>query len=105
MKAFEVYVNGERVCTAGIGPDGVLSAILSWVGSGRRGGPDGHLDFSVGGLDSRTDEYVRWAVPELRVGDEVSVLVVEAEQVDPEQERERSDRSGADGAGDPERAD
>jgi len=31
MRAFEVYINGERACLAGIGDDGVLTAIVSWV--------------------------------------------------------------------------
>jgi hypothetical protein len=31
MIAFEVFVNGKRVCTAGVGEYGVMSSILSLV--------------------------------------------------------------------------
>jgi hypothetical protein len=31
MRAFEVHVNGQRACIAGIGDDGVLTAIVSWA--------------------------------------------------------------------------
>ncbi len=94
MKAFVVRVNGKRLCTAGIGPDGVLSAIVNWVGGGARRTAEGHFGFHVGGLDSRTDEHVGWQTPELRVGDKVTVEIVEAEHVDPEAERHAADRSG-----------
>ena len=33
MLAFEIHVNGKRLCTAGIGEFGVLAANLIWVGS------------------------------------------------------------------------
>jgi hypothetical protein len=98
MKAFRALTNGREVCTAGVGSDGVLSANVTWVGSVRRGDAEGHLHFDVGGLDSRTGEPVRWAVPELRVGDEVSVLVVESDQVDPAQERYSAGLRGCLGA-------
>ena len=57
MKALEVFINGHRVCLAGVGDDGVLNAIVNWVG-----GPDRDQDFflQVGGLDSRADEHLRW---------------------------------------------
>jgi hypothetical protein len=32
VKAFEVFVNGHRLCRAGIGDDGVPSVVLHWVG-------------------------------------------------------------------------
>jgi hypothetical protein len=83
VKAFVVLVNGERLCTAGIGGNGVLTTIVSWVGRGRRG----HFHMHVGGLDSRTDQHIRWEVPAVRVGDEITVRVVEAGAVDPPAER------------------
>jgi hypothetical protein len=86
MKAFRVFINAQVVCTAGVGGDGVLSASVSWIGA-ERGDAEGRMLLYVGGLDRRTNEHVRWAVPNLRVGDEVSVLVVESEQVDPAHDR------------------
>ena len=35
MIAFEVHRNGEKLCTAGVS-DGVLTAILTWVGGKKR---------------------------------------------------------------------
>jgi hypothetical protein len=88
MKAFRIFVNGEQVCTAGIGPNGVLVTCVNWVGHNT----EGHLDFRVGGLDSRTDEHADWSVPPIRVGDEVSILVVETDEVDPEAKRHKAQR-------------
>jgi hypothetical protein len=31
MTAFEVHLNGKSLCTAGIGEDGVLTALATWV--------------------------------------------------------------------------
>lgn len=31
MRAFEVWLNGKKLCLAGIGDDGVLSVIANWV--------------------------------------------------------------------------
>jgi hypothetical protein len=36
MRAFEVYLNGKRLCTAGIGDDGVMNTMIDHViGDGR----------------------------------------------------------------------
>jgi hypothetical protein len=94
VKAFVVRVNGKRLCTAGVGPDGVLTAIVNWVGGGPRRDAEGDIGFHVGGLDSRTGEHLNYTTPRLRVGDKVSVEIVEAEVVDPEARRYVPDRSG-----------
>jgi len=90
VKAFVVSVNGRKVCTAGIGPDGVLSTILHWVGGGPRRPPEGTFGFRVGGLDSRTNEHVDWDTPAVNVGDLICIHIVETEDVDPECRRESS---------------
>jgi hypothetical protein len=97
MKAFAVFVNGQQVCTAGIGPDGVLTAILDWVGGGPRQTPEGLFGLHVGGLDSQTDEHVDWSVPEVGVGDEVTIRIVETEDIDPEARRRKADRQQGEG--------
>jgi hypothetical protein len=80
MIAFVVSVNGQRVGTIGIGDSGVLSTIMSW--SGRTGEP-GDLRLSIGGLDTHTDEHVRWPdPPEIKVGDTITIQVVETDTVD-----------------------
>jgi hypothetical protein len=87
MKAFVVFVNGERLCTAGIGDNGVLSAIVNWVG---RSDEAGDLSMLLGGLDSNSDETVTYPTPSLRVGDEVSILIVDTDHVDPPERRSRN---------------
>ena len=85
MIAFVVSVNGQRVCTIGVGDSGVLGAHVSWSGLQ---GDTGHLDLGLGGLDSNTDEHIRWPdPPEIKVGDTVTVQVIETDTVDRPTER------------------
>ena len=94
LKAFVVSVNGRPLCTAGIGPHGVLTANVYWVGGGSQRMAEGHFGFHVGGLDSRSGEHVNWETPELKVGDKVTVEIIETEQADPEATRFVPDLSG-----------
>jgi len=59
MTAFEIHLNGHKVCTAGIGEPGVLGAHVSWA---RREGNQlaEELILHVGGLINSTREHVRW---------------------------------------------
>ena len=75
MIAFKVNVNGRPVCTAGIGANGVLTATLTWVG---RGG-EGHFRLHAGGLNSATNEHLTFPAPEICLGDEITVRVIEAD--------------------------
>jgi hypothetical protein len=84
MKAFKVQVNGKRICAAGIGTNGVLSAMTNFVGSpGRRG----DLFLDVSGLFSETDEHAIWAHLKLKVEDRIVLKVVETDSVDKPRER------------------
>ena len=94
MKAFIVRVNGKRLCTAGVGPDGVLTTIVNWVGGGQRGELEGNFGFHVGGLDSRTGEHLNYDTPQLRLGDKISVELVETDKIDPEAKRYVAELSG-----------
>src|SRR5258708_29762698 len=86
MRAFEVSVNGKKLCLAGIGDDGVLTTIVNCVT--RRGA--GNLFLEVGGLFSPTGEHVSWINQKpLLVGDEVQVKVVETSSADAPIERHR----------------
>jgi len=88
MRAFEIYLNDERLCLAGIGDDGVLSAIVNWV----TGKKTADLFLQVGGLINPTDEHVSWIRQKrLRVGDEIQVKVVKANSVDEPMRRYRRD--------------
>jgi hypothetical protein len=89
MRAFKVYLNGKRLCVAGIGDDGVLTAIANWVSGGRY---KADLFLEVGGLVSPTQEHVAWVRQKaLRVGDEIRLTIVEAASVDVPIERYQTD--------------
>ena len=102
MTAFEVRLNGKSLCTAGIGRNGVLTAIATWV---RRAAPTTEatrprkrrkeeLDLRVGGLAHDRDGanvHVEWAVRSLRHGDEIRIRVVQAERVSRPRRRKRED--------------
>jgi len=86
MVAFEVYINGKRICTAEIGDNGVTT-IVTWAAA-----PPNRKDlgFAVGGLISPRGEHLRWADRQgLQVGDEVRVKIVERTKVDRPRSRER----------------
>lgn len=83
MKALEVFVNGQRLCLAGVGSEGVLTATVDWAG--RAGRED--VFMHVGGLDGVTDESLEWAVPRIDVGTEITIRVVEVASVDPPSKR------------------
>ncbi|MGH9496556.1 MAG: hypothetical protein ACRD3B_16255 [Candidatus Sulfotelmatobacter sp.] len=88
MRAFEVSLNGEKLCLAGIGDDGVLTAILSWV----TGENAADMFLEVGGLLSLVDEHVSWLNQKpLRVDDEIQVRIVEVDAVDRPTRRRRRD--------------
>ena len=100
MLVFQVYLNGKKVSTAGIGDLGVLGAHVSWVrrkdGKTLARKPDSveeELTFHVGGLITPTEEHVRWLDRKLKVGDEVRIRIVEDGAIDRPRSRERLDRS------------
>jgi hypothetical protein len=97
MKCFEVTINGKKACTAGVGNDGVLTAIISFVKGARAS--DGtrseseSLGIEVGGLaniDAGTSEHRRWLQQDLSVGDELTIKVIEAVESDEPQTKETS---------------
>jgi hypothetical protein len=89
--AFDVFVNGEKVCRAGVGALGVITAGISWVRSAvkppgvKRRSPE-ELFLQVGGLyNDAAGENVHphWAHVHLSPGDHVSIKVVRAASFDP----------------------
>jgi hypothetical protein len=90
MRAFRVFFNKKRLCTAGIGNDGVLSVTVTHVPIRR----SHDIRLYVGGLRLPENEHVRWKQRGLRVGDEVLIKVVETASVDVPRKRFRRD-SGA----------
>jgi hypothetical protein len=87
MKAFDVRLNGNRLCVAGIGEDGVMTTVINHViGHGHD-----ELSLRVGGLLSPIEEHVTWKRLSLEVGDKVEVRIIEAEAIDRPKERFRGD--------------
>lgn len=91
MKCFEVTINGKKVCTAGVGDDGVLTAILALVqrqtvSDGTREDQDAEsesLDVRVGGIanvESGVSEHVEWLHQNLSVGDEITIKIIESSE-------------------------
>jgi len=77
MLSFNVSLNGKKLCLAGIGKRGVLSAILSWAASDR----GEHLFMHVGGLAN--EDHIDWIERQrLQVGDEIRVEICDVESVD-----------------------
>jgi len=92
MRAFEAYLNGRKLCVAGIPEAGVVTAALTWVT-----GPDPKepedMDFRVGGLISRTHTFVDWSHRLLKDGDEIRLVVCEKTRVSkPKKTRTESEK-------------
>jgi hypothetical protein len=79
MRAFEISLNDQKLCVAGIGEEGVLTSILTSVARKNAG----DLFLQVGGLINPTRQHVDWVSQKpLKVGDKVQIRVVEADAVD-----------------------
>ena len=98
MRTLEIVLNGRKLCAAGVGDSGVLTAIVTWrfrtgewgkAKSSRRTQDDLRLD--VLGLNDLTAEDIRWRNRPLRIGDEVRIRIGEAERATRPASRERSD--------------
>jgi hypothetical protein len=73
--ALEVSRNGKRLCVAGIGDDGMVGANVYWYTR-----PEGmsYSRLHVGGLRGDTQMHDTWVSRFLRVGDVITVRVIEA---------------------------
>lgn len=93
MTVFDVYVNDRQRCRAGVGADGVLSAIVHWVkltGPAARTArrvkhPLEEMHLHVGGL--RTATHRSWLEQSLRIGDRVTIAIGRARSADRPNER------------------
>ena len=85
MIAYQVKVNGKHVATAGLN-QGVVSAIANWmfIPSDIAFDPktDWNAGFSLAGLDDAKDENLKWFRTDLKIGDEITLKLVETDQVD-----------------------
>jgi hypothetical protein len=82
LKAFTLYLNGERIYSASLGDDGhvLAHATLTPIGE-----DDGCIQ--VGGFDISDNRHVQWCDRPPRVGDEVRIVVEEVERSNEPQER------------------
>ena len=85
MLAFDYYVNGKKLCTAGINGAGVVAThidLVRGVSTKKKIKPLEDLHLHVGGLHSRTRTHVTWLHRELKIGDSVRIDLVETKKVD-----------------------
>ena len=88
MRAFEIYINGERLCLAGVSNAGIFTTIMEY-----QGGAEEHLQLDVGGLLIPEQEYVTWQNRSLSVGDDVRIRILESDKVDAPTDRYPTNRS------------
>ena len=98
MRVFDVFVNDEKLCRAGVGDDGVLDTIVTWVKligdaadeARRSNAPLEETTVQVGGLSNHTHQ--RWVQRRLTVGDRVTVAIASARKADPPTHIRRQNR-------------
>ena len=80
MHALEFMVNGQRVCVAAPGGDGLVISHVAMTGAVDT--PDSYsVHLRVGGV--RDDQHLEWIRRSLSIGDTVEIRVVDAPQSDP----------------------
>lgn len=82
MTAIEVYRNGRKTCTAGLGRAGAVISSLIWSSGDPRAAQREELELRVSGYITRTAAHVSWCSRRLQVGDEIRVVVVKRARVD-----------------------
>ena len=84
MVAFEIKINGKKRCVAGLNEAGNLIASLWWT---KQKGTRQKAWLTIGGVTGEpgnSDRVLSWVDDDsLRVGDRVSIRIVQATTVDP----------------------
>ena len=103
MIAFEISIDGEKKCTAGVADLGVTSVLASWVRRAARDAASGQpipgsfeeeLTPDVGGLIHDPDGaavHLKWCQQRLQVGQQITLAIVETRQIDQPLSRDRED--------------
>ena len=103
MIAFEIAIDGQRACTAGVGEQGVATVMASWVhrpdydpdsGDPIPGRFAEELTLEAAGMVHDPDGasvHLRWLRQPLRVGQQVTITVVDTDHVDAPERRKRAD--------------
>jgi hypothetical protein len=78
MIAFEVSVNGKKICTAGA--ECVLDVGMDWVAH-----HPNRIGFHAGGISNQrgVDHHCEWPLPSVVVGDEITIRIVETDSPTP----------------------
>lgn len=94
MLSFEITINGEKICSAGIESEfGLLTSILSWAKRDtsqlpeveRVKVPAEELKLTVGGQVREKDSKqinVQWVGRYLSIGDEITIRIIETSDID-----------------------
>lgn len=95
MIVFEVTINGQKIKSCGTENCSVLNVILNSVGF-KSADDLGDLHLRMGGMTDSDEEnvcyHLRFGEVPLKIGDEVSVRIIESNQADAPIKRYRSDR-------------
>ncbi|MBI2680815.1 MAG: hypothetical protein HYX25_07400 [Candidatus Solibacter usitatus] len=77
MRAFKIYLNGKRLCVAGMEQGNLLFSVSCGENKQGRGG----IGLGMTG-SSTTQETVRWQQRSLRMNDRVQITIVETKSAD-----------------------
>ena len=95
MLAFEITINGEPLVVAGAEDWALLHADIMAHRAGE-GQEKDKYEINVGGLPQQNDkgtlEHIRWGHTKLRLGDQVTIRLIETDTADPPLRRFRSDK-------------
>lgn len=79
MRVFDVYLNGEKLCTAGTEEECALTSIIAYVRNGK--GTDCFM--SVGASVGPAGDSANWvSQQQLKAGDEITVRIRESDEAD-----------------------
>ena len=82
MIAFEIYVNGQKVCTAGSAGLDALTTGITFSRPKQPAQREAGTYLTIGGVVIEPEEIVNWDHRQLHIGDMVEVRVVDASEVD-----------------------
>ena len=90
MKCFEIRINGDKVCTAGVGDSGVLNSFVSFMTRKEQDETPNdvgseNLFITVTGianLEDNASDHLEWLHRDLNVGDEIVIKIIEASTCD-----------------------
>jgi len=100
MIAFDVFLNRKKLARAGIGSNGVLTAITTWVrrraseSDVKRPQWDRDLSFTLSGYRSNkgdVGEHFKWEERKLKPGDVLTIKVISTPRVDEPRRRVTED--------------